>query len=157
MHGHLEITCLFKGCERSQPGRGFPRKWNAQDHMKRVHQWVIPEGSGASDASSSSGDINGADGSHPSGGGKRRSHGPNQTSHAKKVKTTTSARQAGKGLKKYNEKNSQQVRPAIKDEWHQHKVRLGSFYDQTLGGENPGAQYGQSMDVFRSLGGMTAL
>jgi hypothetical protein len=39
MHGHGEkpFLCTSDGCERSQPGNGFPRHWNLCDHMKRVH------------------------------------------------------------------------------------------------------------------------
>jgi len=31
--------CLFEGCDRSIPGYGFPRRWNRDDHMRRVHDW----------------------------------------------------------------------------------------------------------------------
>ena len=39
MHGHGEkpFSCPHEGCERSEPGNGFPRKWNLADHMRRVH------------------------------------------------------------------------------------------------------------------------
>ena len=39
MHGHGEkpYLCTYEGCERSQPGHGFPRQWNLRDHMRRVH------------------------------------------------------------------------------------------------------------------------
>jgi hypothetical protein len=44
MHGHGEkpFLCTAEGCERAQPGFGFPRHWNLRDHMKRVHG-CIPE------------------------------------------------------------------------------------------------------------------
>ncbi|KAI0552368.1 hypothetical protein F4679DRAFT_87401 [Xylaria curta] len=29
--------CTYKGCERSIPGKGFPRQWNLRDHLRRVH------------------------------------------------------------------------------------------------------------------------
>ena len=37
MHGHQAYNCTYKGCERSQDGKGFPRAWNLKDHMRRVH------------------------------------------------------------------------------------------------------------------------
>lgn len=37
MHGHQAYNCTYKGCERSQEGKGFPRAWNLKDHMRRVH------------------------------------------------------------------------------------------------------------------------
>lgn len=44
MHGHgtKPYPCTFKGCDRAQPGNGFPRKWNLQDHMQRVHNASPP-------------------------------------------------------------------------------------------------------------------
>jgi len=36
-HGLRPFHCLFSDCERSLPGHGFPRHWNRNDHMKRVH------------------------------------------------------------------------------------------------------------------------
>lgn len=40
MHGHGKnpFDCPYPGCERSEPGKGFPRRWNLSDHMKRVHK-----------------------------------------------------------------------------------------------------------------------
>ncbi len=39
MHGHGDkpYLCTYKGCDRAQPGNGFPRQWNLKDHMRRVH------------------------------------------------------------------------------------------------------------------------
>ncbi|PSR94400.1 hypothetical protein BD289DRAFT_480547 [Coniella lustricola] len=54
MHGHgtKPYPCTFKGCDRAQPGNGFPRKWNLQDHMQRVHNAAppSPEEDGRKDA-----------------------------------------------------------------------------------------------------------
>jgi hypothetical protein len=52
MHNHKEVLCKFKECERSLSGKGFPRKWNAHDHMKRVHRYIAPE-----DSTSNSGEV----------------------------------------------------------------------------------------------------
>ncbi|KAF2686851.1 hypothetical protein K458DRAFT_203789 [Lentithecium fluviatile CBS 122367] len=41
MHGHGDRPhlCYFADCDRSIAGHGFPRRYNAFDHMKRVHGW----------------------------------------------------------------------------------------------------------------------
>ena len=40
MHGHGDkpYLCPYPGCDRAQPGFGFPRQWNLKDHMRRVHR-----------------------------------------------------------------------------------------------------------------------
>ena len=44
MHGHGDkpYLCSFPDCDRSIQGNGFPRRWNLQDHMKRVHDYSAP-------------------------------------------------------------------------------------------------------------------
>ncbi|CAN8096921.1 unnamed protein product [Discula destructiva] len=44
MHGHgtKPYPCTYAGCDRAQPGNGFPRKWNLHDHMHRVHNVAPP-------------------------------------------------------------------------------------------------------------------
>lgn len=39
MHGHGQnpYICHFPDCRRSVREQGFPRRWNARDHMERVH------------------------------------------------------------------------------------------------------------------------
>ncbi|RTE81251.1 hypothetical protein BHE90_004236 [Fusarium euwallaceae] len=32
-----DILCLYEGCERSVPGKGFSRRWYLKDHMKSIH------------------------------------------------------------------------------------------------------------------------
>ncbi|KAG8526724.1 uncharacterized protein KY384_008153 [Bacidia gigantensis] len=51
LHGHGEkpFACYFPDCERAQPGQGFPRSWNLRDHMRRVHNYVIPGNSPSND------------------------------------------------------------------------------------------------------------
>lgn len=41
MHGHGDRPhlCYYPECDRSRIGHGFPRRYNAFDHMKRVHGW----------------------------------------------------------------------------------------------------------------------
>ncbi|POS87260.1 hypothetical protein EPUL_002153 [Erysiphe pulchra] len=40
MHGHGDkpFLCPYEGCDRSIPGKGFPRRWNLCDHIRRVHK-----------------------------------------------------------------------------------------------------------------------
>ncbi|KAF2452270.1 hypothetical protein BDY21DRAFT_359707 [Lineolata rhizophorae] len=42
MHGHgsKPHLCIFPGCERAVPGKGFPRRYNLFDHMRRVHNYT---------------------------------------------------------------------------------------------------------------------
>lgn len=58
MHGHGErpYMCKFEGCDRASYGNGFPRRWNLNDHMKRVHDYVDPETSPGSSPGSHNGD-----------------------------------------------------------------------------------------------------
>lgn len=39
-HDDKPFYCTFPECERSTAGRGFPRRWNLKDHLKRVHSYV---------------------------------------------------------------------------------------------------------------------
>lgn len=41
-HGNKPYPCTYAGCDRAQPGNGFPRKWNLHDHMHRVHNAAPP-------------------------------------------------------------------------------------------------------------------
>ena len=54
MHNHKEVLCKSPDCDRSRPGKGFPRKWNAYDHMKRVHRYTVPEDSTSNSGEASS-------------------------------------------------------------------------------------------------------
>jgi hypothetical protein len=37
--GRQSHLCHYTECERSIPGRGFPRRYNLFDHLRRVHHW----------------------------------------------------------------------------------------------------------------------
>ncbi|KAH7418749.1 hypothetical protein BKA64DRAFT_207629 [Cadophora sp. MPI-SDFR-AT-0126] len=41
-HGDRPYLCTYEGCKRSAPGNGFPRYWNLQDHIKRLHTDLAP-------------------------------------------------------------------------------------------------------------------
>lgn len=55
MHGHGEkpYLCKYEDCDRSITGNGFPRRWNLQDHMKRVHDDLGPPSTGSASPSPS--------------------------------------------------------------------------------------------------------
>jgi hypothetical protein len=79
MHGHGDkpFLCTYEGCERANPGCGFPRQWNLRDHMRRVHNDNgIPAPPVA--ASSPPADASGA--SSSSKGRKRKSKDATETS-----------------------------------------------------------------------------
>ena len=48
MHGHGDkpYLCQYDDCDRAVLGNGFPRRWNLQDHMKRVHDYTGPPTNG---------------------------------------------------------------------------------------------------------------
>lgn len=91
MHNHKEVLCRIRECERSFPGKGFPRKWNANDHMKRVHRYTPPEDSNSGDGSSPSGSS--VEMSYPASSCTRRSGkkatSPSENSRSKRTKATS--------------------------------------------------------------------
>ena len=91
MHNHKEVLCRIPDCERSFPGKGFPRKWNANDHMKRVHRYIPPEESNSGDASSpSSSSIDMPYPARPGArSGKRQLSSPAEFSGTRKTKATS--------------------------------------------------------------------
>lgn len=56
MHGHGDkpFLCPFEGCDRGILGKGFPRRWNLRDHIKRVHKDPISSSTQTSENSESS-------------------------------------------------------------------------------------------------------
>ena len=91
MHNHKEVLCRIRECERSFPGKGFPRKWNANDHMKRVHRYTPPEDSNSGDGSSPS--SSSVDMPYPASSCARRSGkkatSPSEVPRSKKTKVTS--------------------------------------------------------------------
>ena len=65
MHGHGEkpYACPFDDCDRSE--RGFPRKWNLADHMRRVHPCPAQPGSNSTSSTLVASSINGRAESQP--------------------------------------------------------------------------------------------
>lgn len=111
MHNHKEVLCRIRDCDRSFPGKGFPRKWNANDHMKRVHRYTPPEDSNSGDGASSPSNSSMEMPPYPVRSGvrsssRRQAPAPNHPSESsgpgpgsRKTKATTSGRTITKGVK----------------------------------------------------------
>ena len=80
MHGHGErpYLCEYQDCDRSAPGKGFPRRWNLYDHMKRVHEYEGPTSNGRTSPPLS-------DDAVTKRGSRRRPSNASQASSAKRV------------------------------------------------------------------------
>ena len=108
MHNHKEILCVIKDCERSFPGKGFPRKWNAHDHMKRVHHYTPPEDSNSGEASSpsaSSVDLQHSVNSSAVRAGRRRIPNSAEFPGAKKTKAPSGRSTRGVGRAHLSQQN----------------------------------------------------
>lgn len=123
MHGHGEKPhlCHFVDCERSQPGNGFPRRWNLGDHMKRVHEYTGPAystGSSSPTPSSASSFYQGV----PS---KRRTSSSSQAEGQKRVKPNTNTKPALKAGKNIVPSTPQGKQRQNMDKlWHEKKAAL---------------------------------
>lgn len=118
MHGHGEKPhlCHFVDCERSQPGNGFPRRWNLGDHMKRVHEYTgqaYSTGSSSPTPSSASSFYQGV----PS---KRRTSSSSQAEGQKRAKPSTNTKSSSKAGKTITPSTSQNKQRQRMDKlWHE--------------------------------------
>jgi len=117
MHGHGEkpYLCTYDGCERSQPGHGFPRQWNLRDHMRRVHndngtsaQAASPPPSGTATSSR---------------GRKRKNEVQEKSSSQEKTSSRKSATKAAAEAAKAAELQSN----AELEAWYEHQKALQSL------------------------------
>ena len=120
MHGHGEKPhlCHFADCERSQPGNGFPRRWNLGDHMKRVHEYTGPAystGSSSPTPSSASSFYQGV----PS---KRRTSSSSQAEGQKRARSTKTVQKAGKTAAPSTSQGKQ--RQTMNKLWHEKKAAI---------------------------------
>jgi hypothetical protein len=58
--------CIYQGCSRGLPGKGFKRAWNLHDHRSKVHQISKPERQRSDDQTPSPGSNSPRDGSERS-------------------------------------------------------------------------------------------
>lgn len=142
MHGHGDrpYHCQFADCERSQPGNGFPRKWNLRDHMKRVHNYTGPAcstGSSSPTPSSASSLYQGV----PS---KRKTSSCSQVESQKRVKPVANAKSISKVGKMSSSQGKQ--RQSMDKLWHEKKAAIKAGLDtldpnDTLASEQINADY----------------
>ena len=117
MHGHGEkpYQCEFTDCERSFPGNGFPRRWNLQDHMKRVHDYTGPLGSSGSSPPSPSSVSSVSQGKvHMTIRKKRTSH-HSQGQHPKRSKSITTTKTQARPIN---------VQPGISRKEYGHSIHV---------------------------------
>ncbi|RKF57924.1 putative c2h2 transcription factor [Erysiphe neolycopersici] len=77
MHGHGDkpFLCPFEGCDRGIPGKGFPRRWNLCDHIRRVHKDPISSPTQNSENSEYSVELNASGITESTNCTKRRKRG----------------------------------------------------------------------------------
>ena len=116
MHGHGEkpYLCKYEDCDRSITGNGFPRRWNLQDHMKRVHDDLGPSSTGSASPSPSSVSSTTASKGTTSGRKKRVSISA-QDQPSKRLRSMTNTKSNPKAAK------SQSTHPQGKQRQHVHK------------------------------------
>ena len=116
MHGHGEkpYLCTYEGCERSQPGHGFPRQWNLRDHMRRVHndngtstQAASPPPSGTATSSR---------------GRKRKSDVQEKVTGHEKSSSRKSSKAAAEAAKAAELQSNAEI-----DAWYEHQKALQSL------------------------------
>jgi len=116
MHGHGEkpYLCKYEDCDRSITGNGFPRRWNLQDHMKRVHDDLGPPSTGSASPSPSSVSSTAPPKVNASGRKKRASISA-QDQPSKRPKSMTNTKSTPKATK------SQSAHPQGKQRHHMQK------------------------------------
>jgi len=114
MHGHGEkpYLCTYEGCERSQPGHGFPRQWNLRDHMRRVHN---DNGAAVQPASPP------AVAATTSTRGRKRKSDQEKTSSHEKSSSRKSSKAAAEAAK------AAELQNAEWDAWYDHQKALQSL------------------------------
>lgn len=118
MHGHGEKPhlCRFSTCERSQPGNGFPRRWNLGDHMKRMHEYTGAYSTGSSSPSPSS-----TGSSYQGIPAKRRPSNSSQVEGTKRTKQATSTKVPSKATKSIAPSTTQRKQRQSMDKMFQEK------------------------------------
>ena len=130
MHGHGDkpFLCTYEGCERSNPGYGFPRQWNLRDHMRRVHNdSCVPSTSVPASSPPASGS------SSNSKGRKRKK----DTSGSSAGKKSSSKSSQGSGRDPVAPKIEEN--PSAKDieQWYEHQRALQSLVQGWTQPEDP--------------------
>ena len=131
MHGHGDkpYTCEFTDCERSFRGNGFPRRWNLQDHMKRVHDYTGPLGSSGSTSPSPSSASSVGQGKANGTIRKRGTSNQPAAQQPKRTKSVVSAKANSKPIRSQSGVPQGKSRYIIQKEWHEQHAALRERID----------------------------
>jgi hypothetical protein len=119
MHGHGDkpFLCTYEGCERSNPGCGFPRQWNLRDHMRRVHNDdCVPSAPAPASAPPASGSS--------SNKGRKRKKDISESSAGKKPSSKSGQ---GSGRNPTPPKVEEGPTNQELEQWHEHQKALQSL------------------------------
>jgi len=119
MHGHGDkpYLCTYKGCDRAQPGNGFPRQWNLKDHMRRVHH---DDGASLQATSAASPPPSGSAG-HSKGSRKKPCNRKSSLKSGSSMDNSTSKAEANQAY----------------EEWHKHRQSLTSMVSNFAEPDDP--------------------
>ena len=129
MHGHGEKPhlCYFADCERSQPGNGFPRRWNLGDHMKRMHDYTGPAYSTGNSTGSSSPTPSSTSSFYQGIPSKRRPSNASQNESTKRTKPSASMKTQSKAAKPIAPSTSQRKQRQSMDKmFHEKKAAIAA-------------------------------
>ena len=120
MHGHGEkpFRCDFPDCSRFLDG--FPRRWNARDHMKRIHNHIPAESPSRSHSPSSSTVSSQSVGKATISARKRRTSSISKPEPSKRSKSGE-ARESAKIQKARSQKFKLQ---SLQKEWNEQRLAL---------------------------------
>ena len=127
MHGHGEkpYLCTYEDCDRSTPGNGFPRRWNLQDHMKRVHDYTAPPSSNGSTSPTPSSVSSQHHGKAALALRKRRTSANSQTPAPKRPKCTAITKPNPKGPKSSPASQPQgKQKQSVQKQWREQHAAL---------------------------------
>ena len=120
MHGHGEkpFRCDFPDCSRYLDG--FPRRWNARDHMKRIHNHIPADSLSRSHSPTSSTASSQSNGKVIVHARKRRTSSISKPESSKRSKSGE-ARETAKAVKAKSQKLKLQ---SLKKEWNEQHLAL---------------------------------
>lgn len=130
MHGHGEkpYLCKYEDCDRSITGNGFPRRWNLQDHMKRVHDDLGPSSTGSASPSPSSVSST-APAKVTTSGRKKRASISAQDQPSKRPKSMTNTKSTSKSTKSQSAHSQGKQRHHVQRQWRDQHAPLNDRLD----------------------------
>lgn len=125
MHGHGDkpFLCTYEGCERSNPGCGFPRQWNLRDHMRRVHNDdCVPNAPPPVSASASAPPASGSSSTK----GRKRKKDTSESAAGKKSSSPKSGQGSGRDPAPPPKVEEGPTNQEL-EQWHEHQKALQSL------------------------------